>query len=271
MRGSRHVAGVLVLAGMAAASLAWAAETGQVVDDVKLASLDGKPERLVDGAASATVVVFFRPEHDRSVDALRAIAECEPSLGGKRTRLVGVVSDQAPVAEVRATLELARSRLPVLLDAGDALYARLGVRMHPALAILDGSRRVVAIDPFHALGACDVLRARVRRVQGEITDADVEKALAPKDSQLPGEDPAQVARRHVKFGRKLLAARAFAEAHEKARKSIELAPSAAAWALEGEIFAAEGRCGDANGAFEAALKLDGTDAAALAGRAACAR
>jgi Tfp pilus assembly protein PilF len=95
-------------------------------------------------------------------------------------------------------------------------------------------------------------------------------ALAPPGSQLPGEDPAGVAARHVKFGRKLLAAGSIAMAHDHARRSLEIAPSAAAWVLEGDAFKAEGSCAKALPAYDAALKLDGADAAALAGRRACA-
>ena len=271
MRFSRRLACLAVAAVLAASSSVAAAEAGQVIGDLKLASLDGKPESLVERGAVATVVVFFRTGQERSLEALRAIAACEASLGGKRTRLVGVVSDQSPPAEVRTTLADAGARLPVLVDAGDALYARLGVRTHPTLAIVDGARRVTAVEPYHALGSCEVLRARVRRVLGEISEADLAKALAPDHSQLPGEDPLGVAGRHVKFGRKLLAARSYAEAHRNARKSLEIAPSAGAWALEGEIFAAEGRCAEAVRAFDSALKLDARDAVALAGKTACAR
>ncbi len=78
-------------------------------------------------------------------------------------------------------------------------------------------------------------------------------------------------RRHVNLGRKLLAAKLYAQAHEQARKSIPLRPSAAAWDLEGDAFAGEGKCADATRAFESALKIDPADAGARAGKERCAR
>jgi len=267
--------GVLFLAALAAEA-PWAppagaqAERGSTVEDVRLGLLDGGTAPLLEKGSAASVLLFFRPGQDRSVEALRAMGECQAAFAGKPARFVGIVSDQEPVAEVRAALASAGAKLPVLIDVGDALYARLAVRTHPAIFIVDRARRIAAHETYHQVGLCDIVKAHVRRLLGEITDADLAKTLAPAQSQLPGDDPLGVAARHVKLGRKLLATGSVALAHQNARKSLEIAPSAAAWALEGEAFAAEGKCAEAVRAFDAALKLDAANPAALAGRKACA-
>jgi tetratricopeptide (TPR) repeat protein len=143
--------------------------------------------------------------------------------------------------------------------------------MHPGIAIVDRSRTLAAYEPFQQLDYCPVVVARLRRALGEITDAEVAKALAPATSALPGDDPGGVAKRHLSFGRKLLAAKAYALAHDNARKAAAIAPSAAAWTLEGEIFAAEGKCADAAKAFDAALTLAPGDPAATNGKQGCKR
>jgi hypothetical protein len=267
--------GALFLAALAAGAswalpVAAAAERASTLEDVRLRLLEGGTAPLVEKGSAATVLLFFRPGQDRSIEALRAIGECRAGLAGKPVRLAGIVSDRDAPEEVRSALAAAGARLPVLLDEGDALYARLAVRTHPAIFVVDEGRRVVAHESFHPVGLCDVVRARVRFLLGEITEAELARALVPAESQMPGDDPIGVAARHVKFGRKLLAARSFAPAHENARRSLALAPSAAAWTLEGEIFAAEGKCADAVRAFDAALALDPADAAAAAGRRGCA-
>jgi hypothetical protein len=265
-------ASAAVAAALAACGArAEAVETGQVLGDVTLARIDGGAAPLLDRAAGATAIVFFRTEHERSLETLTRMAECQPQLAGKPVRWVGIVPSDTAAAEARATVEASGMRIAVLVDAGDALYAKLGVRTHPAIAVVDRARKLVAFEPFHERDYCAIVVARVRRALGEISDAEVSKAVAPSPSRLPGDDPTGVARRHVSFGRKLLAAGAYAQAHESARKALSIAPVPAAWTLEGEIFAAEGRCADALRAFEAALRMDPRDREAAAGRQRCGR
>ncbi len=271
----RALRGVLLLAAvLSGASTPGAAraeaERGGVVDEARLRTLDGGSAPLVEKSSQASVLVFFRSGQDRSVEALRAMGECQAFFAAKPVRFVGIVSDRDPAADVKAAMAGASAKLPVLVDEGDALYAKLGVRIHPAIFVLDKARKIVGFEGYRAVGLCDVVKAQVRRALGEISDAELAKALAPAQSAMPGEDPAGVAVRHVKFGRKLLAAGSAKSAHENARKSIELAPSAAGWALEGDAFKAEGVCPKALEAYDAALKLDPACAEALAGKKACA-
>ena len=266
MRTSRAILGILVaLAGRAAA-----AETGQVLDETKLRQADGSQAALFERGASATVIVFFRPGHDRSAEALRIVGAAQSSLSGKPVRWVAVAPGGSTAADVAAALVEA-PKLAVLVDEGDVLYARVGIRTHPAMLFVDRSRRVLAFEPYHPIDLAEIVRARTRQALGEIGESEAGRALAPARSEMPGSDPAGVASRHVSFGRKLLRGKAYAAAHDSARKSISIAPSAAAWALEGEIFAAEGKCAEAGAAFESALKLDPKEPAALAGRGGCGR
>lgn len=265
---------LLVLAGVAGTSASPVAhaeaERAGTVDDARLRTLEGGSASLAEKGAGASVLLFFRSGNERSVEALRAVGECQAFFAPKPVRFVGIVSDQDPPADVKAAIASAGVKLPVLLDDGDALYARLGVRTHPAIYVLDRARRIVAFETYRQVGLCEAVKAHVRRALGEISDADVAKALAPEPSQLPGDDPRGVATRHVKLGRKLLAAGAVQAAHENARKSLELAPIADGWTLEGDAYRAEGACAKALQAYDAALKLEAASAGALAGRKACA-
>jgi hypothetical protein len=252
------------------AARAQAIESGQVLPDVTLRRVDGGSAPLVDRAAAATAVVFFRAPHERSEETLRMLAACQPRLAGKPVRVVGVVPADAAEA-ARASAEAAGAKLPVLVDAGDVVYSAAGARTHPAIVIVDRARKVVAFEPYHQVGSCEIVVARIRRALGEIDDAEVARILSPAASELPGDSPAAVAHRHVALGRKLLAGKAYPQAHESARKAIALAPTAEAWRLEGEVFAAEGRCPDALHAFDAALAVAPGDPETAAVRRTCAR
>jgi tetratricopeptide (TPR) repeat protein len=249
-----------------------AADPGAVrtLPEMTLPLARGGTARVVEPADALTALVFFRTGHDRSTETLRMLVGCRPRLVKEPVRVVGVVpADSAEAAP--GLVDAAGVDLPLLVDAEDRLYAAAGVRTHPAIVLVDRARRVVAFEPYHQVDYCDVVVARVQRALGKIGDAEVAQVLTPAATRLPGDSPAAVAHRHVGLARRLLAARAFAPAHENARKAIALAPSADAWRVEGEVFAAEGRCPDAVRAFDAALSLAPADAAALAARKACGR
>jgi hypothetical protein len=256
---------------LAPAARAEGVETGQVLAEATLRRIDGGSAPLIERSSGATALVFFKPGQERSLETLRVMAGCQPGLAGRAVRWVGIVPGDADPAGAREAVEASGARLTVLADEGDALYARLGMRMHPAVAVVDRARRLVAFEPFHQTDYCGIVTARLRRALGEISDEEVARVLAPPPSALPGGDPAEVARRHLSLGRKLLAARAYSQAHENARKALGLAPLPAAWTLEGRIFAAEGRCADAAAAFDAALRMDPRDAEAAAGKQGCGR
>ncbi|BDG03924.1 hypothetical protein [Anaeromyxobacter oryzae] len=257
---------------MLAALLATAAPAADAaVAATALPALDGGgPEELQPRDARASVLVFFRPDHERSQAMLADVARCQQRLAGKPVRWVGVVPDGAAPASARADVDRAGARLVLAVDRGDAVYGALGLRMHPVVVVLGRGRTVAGVEPFHAVDACDLVTVRIRRALGEATDADVAHAAAPERSALPGDgDQTLVARRNLHLGEKLLAARSYAKAHDQARRALAVAPIADAWALEGEIFAAEGKCPDARRAFEAALALDPRHARAAAGRGRC--
>lgn len=273
MDGYRMVLGpAAVLAVLACfAARAAAVETGASVPEVTLRRVDGGSAPLVERGPGVTAVLFLKGGQERSLATVREMARCQATLAGKPVRWVGLVPGDSVPAEVRAMVEEGGMKLPVLVDEGDAVYARLSVRAHPGVAVVDRAGRLVAYESFHQVEYCDVVLARIRGALGELTPAEVQRAFAPPASQLPGEEPGGVAMRQVSFGRKLLAGKAYAQAHESARKALALAPSAAAWTLEGEIFRAEGRCADAAKAFDAALALDPRHGPAAEGKRGCGR
>ncbi|WP_242396009.1 thioredoxin domain-containing protein [Anaeromyxobacter oryzisoli] len=257
-----------VLASLSATALA--GDPAPTTVAAALPGLEGGTEELQPRGANASVLVFFRPGHERSQAMLADVARSQERLAGKPVRWVGVVSPGTDAASARADLARTGARLALALDPDDATYGAIGLRMRPAAVVLSKGRAISAVEPFHAVDGCDLLTVQVRRALGEATDTDVARAAAPERSALPGDgDPALVARRNLHLGRKLLAVRSYAKAHEQVRRALAIAPLADAWVLEGDVFVAEQRCADARKAFEAALALDPRHAGALAGRARC--
>jgi tetratricopeptide (TPR) repeat protein len=254
------------MAGLAFASV----EVGQTVENDELPTLDGRREYLLSRKALANVFIFFRPNQEHSLETLRAMAVCEKEFSGKPVRFVAVVSGSWPRAEVAATVAEAGIQMPVLVDEGDQLYGKLGVRLHPVIGIADDKQKLLDYLPFHKINYCDMVRVRVRRALGEVDQAAVDRVDRPPRALMPNEVPGAQARRQVKLGERFLAKQP-ARAAEHARTAIEKQPDlAAAHALLGRALAAQGRCAEALPAFAEALRLDPKSKAAADGQKSCA-
>jgi tetratricopeptide (TPR) repeat protein len=243
-------------------------QIGDRIDDAELRTLDGKRDRLLARGVKANVFVFFRLQQDRSLDTMKDLAGCEKEFAGKPVRFVGVVSDSWPAGEVQAFVREAGVKMPVLVDDGDALYGKLGIRLHPVIGIVDGQRRLVAFEPFRQINYCDRVKVRIRRALGEASEAEVARVDEPERTVTHTD--AGVARRHLNFARQLHRIGQDEKALDEVKKSLAFAPSAEAYALQGEVLVALRRCPDALRAFEIAAKLEPSNAAARDGRKGCA-
>jgi tetratricopeptide (TPR) repeat protein len=245
------------------------AEPGTRLDDVQLRSVAGGTERLLSTTARANVFVFFRTGQERSADTLRQLAACERELVGKPVHWAAVVSGSEAVADVQAAIAESGIRMPVLVDEGDVLLDRLAIRMHPMVGIADQKLVLVALEPYRQIGYCDLVKARIRVLLGEMDRAELERVLEPPRSPLPGADPMKKAMRDVNMARRLVKLGKYAEARRFAERALGVAPVAQAFAVIGTAWAREGRCAEAARAYEQALKLDPWDPEASAGKGKC--
>jgi tetratricopeptide (TPR) repeat protein len=246
------------------------AEVGTRIEAVELPSLSGGKAPLLSPAAKANVVVFFRADQDRSLDALRQLAGCEKELS-KGVHWAAVVSGSASPADAKAAAASAGIRMPVLVDEGDKLYDKLSIRMYPAIAITDGKGVVRATEPYRQLDFADAVRAQVRFVLGEIDAGARDRALDPEASRLPGQDdPTKKAMRDVNMARRLVEFGQYEAAIKQAQKALEQAPVPAAFPVLGMAYAKLGRCAEAAKVLDQAQKLAPDSPEIAAARAACA-
>lgn len=275
VRARRLLAGLLgaALSGIGPApALAFAnVAAGDPVGDEELPTLGGGRAALWSPRALANVFVFFRPRQDHSLSTLKAMAECEREFEKRPVRWVAVVSGDWAREEVLATVAEAGVRFAVLVDAGDELYGRLGVRLHPVVGIADARGRLLDYVPFHKVNYCDMVRIRIRRALKEVDQAAVERVDHPPRALMPNEIPGAVAKRHLHLGEALLQRKQWQKAAAEARVAIGRSPElAAAHALLGRALAAGGRCPEALRSFDEALRLEPGNRAAAEGRKACA-
>ena len=278
LHGVRSIAAALIL-GLAGWGSPARAESGDMsrrvqigdpVDDVEMRTLDGRKDHFLQKGLAANVFVFFRPQQEHSLDTLKDVAQCEKEFEKRPVRWVGVVSDSWPADEVKAFVQETGIRMTVLVDEGDALYGKLGIRLHPVIGIVDKKWKLTAFEPFRAINYCERIRVRVKQLLGEATEADVAAVDAPAPSPLP-HSTAGVARRHVNFARRLYEIGQADQAIAELGKSLAVTPNAAAFALRGKILAGKGKCPDALRDLDEALKLEPSNAVALEGKKSCGR
>ncbi len=260
---------VLVAAFASLPPLAQArAAPGTQLEDVEMRTLAGGKGRLLSKKVKANVFVFFRTNQERSLDALKQMAACEKELAGKSIHWAAVVSSSEPVADVMAVVAQSGIQMTVLVDQGDVLYDKLGVRLHPMVGIADGKLQLVALEPYRQIEYCDVIKARIKVLLGDMDQASLEKVLNPARSELPGADPMKKAMRDVNMARRLVEIGQYPDAVKFAQKALAVAPVAQAYTVMGTAYAKQGKCADATKAFEQAAKLDPKEGAG-ADRGAC--
>ncbi len=226
---------------------------GSTVVDQELATFDGNREHVFKDN-QATVVIFFKPGQDHSRTVLQQISRLLPQLDGKPVRWLGVVSDR--FAKLNPAEEVARLDLPfpVVIDVGDQLYGRLGIVQEPAFAFVDADRRFAGFQSFQKVNMVEVLRARVLRLLGEITEQELESTLRPPP--LPSQ-AIPLAHTRLRLAERLLMGGKMKLALEGVRVSIAEDPkSAAAHALHGQVLSLMGQIPAARTAYETAIQLD---------------
>ncbi|MFL5261508.1 MAG: tetratricopeptide repeat protein [Anaeromyxobacteraceae bacterium] len=247
------------------------AQIGDPVENAELPTLDGGKAQLLSKKALANVFVFFRPGQDHSLTTLKWMAECEREFAGKPVHWAAVVSSTWEAEDVRAFVREAGVKMPVLVDEGDKLYGALGVRLHPVIGVTDDQFALFAFEPFHKINYCDRVRGKIRYLLHEIDLAELDLADNPARALFPNEIKGAVTKRHVRMGEALLRTKQYGKALDEAKQILEKEPAyAPAHVLLGQALAAQGHCDDAARAYDAALKLDPQNAAAAAGKRACA-
>lgn len=258
-------AGVLALAGNAGAQ----PPAGTVVEQASLARVGGGTAKLL-GDGTVGVIFFFQPGHEHSKDALEMMVQCEKEMANKAVHWAAVVPDGATAEAVSADVKASGLAMPVLIDKGDLLYVKLKVILRPLVVITDKQNRLAAYEPYQRVNYCNVVRAQLLHALGELNDAGLEAALHPAPSTQGGDRA--VAQRELRMGQRHLEAKRYPQAAAAAGKALALDGKLVdAHVLLGQALAGQGDCKGSGAAFDQALALDKSNAAATEGKKTCAK
>jgi len=257
------VTGALALAGSAGAQ----PPPGTLVQQVALSRIGGGTGKLL-GDGTVGVIFFFEAGQPHSLDALQMMHQCEQEFAKKAVHWTAIVSDSASADAVSADIKASGLAMQVLVDKGDQVYAELKVILHPLVVITDKQNKVAAYEPYQRINYCNVVRAQLQHALGELDDKGLEAIVHPAASTQGGE--AAVAQRELRMGQRHLEAKRYPQAAAAANKAIAAdAKLVDAYVLLGQASAGQGDCKAAGAAFDKALGLDKSNAAAQEGRKAC--
>ena len=149
--------------------------------------------------------------------------------------------------------------MPILIDAGDALYGELGVSLHPVVGIADERGKLVAYQHFLKVNMLDVVRGRIQVALGEIDDAQMARLVEPAAASIDLGKRSGAKSRFL-LARALLARGSVEKAIENGRAGVALDPTfAPAHAILAKALFAAGQCAEAEREYAAALQLDPAD------------
>lgn len=214
--------------------------------------------------------LIFRPGQKHALEGLAAAAALQREFEPRGVRFAAIITDAYSPSAAAEALSQAGAKMPLFVDRGEELFARLSVDATPAAGIADARGMLVAYEPYRRIQFKDILRARLRFALGDIGPSELDRALAPEDAS---EKSASIAaRRYLALARRLFESGDRERARHSAAQALEKDPSLAeAQALLGQIALAQGDCPPALEAFRAALALDPGNAEATAGQGRCAR
>jgi tetratricopeptide (TPR) repeat protein len=196
------------------------------------------------------------------------MARCAEELAAYPVHWVGLVSDRYPLEEVKALVAQANFPGPVLIDQGNALYGKFGVRLHPVVGITDRQGRLTAYQPFTQINFCARVKAQVLHTLGEISTEELEQQLRPRS--LDPRSDIGVATRNLRMGERFIEIGNYEMALATAQRSLELVPDlAGGHGLAALALAHQDECAAAAEHIKKALEQDPAEAKALAAREKC--
>lgn len=151
---------------------------GDPLGDEELPTLQGGRAHLL-GRERVNVVAFVRPDQPQSARTLAILADCQKEMRARPVHFAVVVPGSDSPKRLRELVRKAGLRMPVLVDQGDRLQARLGVFSHPLVAVADGGGRLHGWEYFTTVNHADAVRARILRALGDIDDAALQRTLDP--------------------------------------------------------------------------------------------
>ncbi len=200
-------------------------------------------------------VIFWRPDHKLSADALRDLEAVAQDIGPLKFKVLAVDAKLSTLQDIRKALANESISFPVVLDPQRELYKKVGLIVSPTTLLFDAQGTLRFVVASHARQFRQSVKARLRFLLGEIDEQTMNELIKPTNHHLKPD--IATAWRLYNLGIQLQSEGKTDEAESMFEKAVEKHPPLA------EAHCALGylkfKVGDLNGAgerFGAALKYN---------------
>lgn len=125
------------------------------------------------------VIIFWRPNHELSMAALRDLEAIAQKTGPSRFKLLAVDAKLSTAEDVRAALADETISFPVVLDPQRTLYEEVGLIVCPTTLIFDAKGILRFVVASHAGQFRQVVQSQLRFLLGEIDEQTMNEQIKP--------------------------------------------------------------------------------------------
>ncbi len=195
---------------------------GEAAPDFTLRSLEGDSVSLSEYKDSVVVIIYWRTEHKRSLQALKDGFDIISSMKKKEVKIISIIAGSEDKEKARTMLSDQKMPIPVLVDSNRQLYSDYGIRVYPTTLIIDKEGVLVKDIPSHPLSYKKLLKGHLSKALGEIDDAGLAEMI---DSHKVKTDPATLeSERLYNLATKFTKAGLYDMAVNSAKKAIAVKP-----------------------------------------------
>jgi tetratricopeptide (TPR) repeat protein len=152
---------------------------GESAPDFSLTSLKGEHLSLSKNDGKVTVIIYWRAEHKRSLQALKDAGDVIKKLNGKKVRVITIVAGNDKLDMVKSTIADKKIDFPVAVDYGRQFYSDYGIRVYPSTVIVDKEGLVIHSIPSHPLTYKKLFEGHIKKALGEISESELNDLLSP--------------------------------------------------------------------------------------------
>lgn len=201
-------------------------EEGGQAPDFTLKDAQGNDVTLSGLAGKVVVVLFFRPDQEKSHDAMADLQKVQNKYASKDVVVLGVMPE--PEQKAKLAEEVAQEKLTytMLMDDGKAAYGGWGVFLYPTTAVLGRDGKLLRHIPSHNRKYADTVEGNVRLALGEINEGQLNELLNPKAIERLSPEQKK-AERHMMLGQRMVERKLLDRAAHEYEQAVESDPTLA--------------------------------------------
>ncbi|MBI5196368.1 MAG: redoxin domain-containing protein [Nitrospirae bacterium] len=228
---------------------------GGTVPDFTLNALDGKVVSLGKHKGSIVIVIYWKPDHKRSLDALKDVHDILRGYKDKGVRAISLTAGGENREKIQKAVNDNGIDFPVLTDADRQVFGDYGIRVYPSTLVIDRNFKLTYEIPGHPLTYKTTLEAYLQYMLGEIDSKKLDDILSFMPEAV--DEASAIAERRYNLALKFTESGLYGQAEEAVKKSIEIKPGIARpHIMLGFLFLAAKEADKAVDEFSKALQIE---------------